>query len=336
MTGSQMPIFLSIVLLIVSGGLSNRVQGAFASARTQAEFEWAVALYTSCTATPAQCWNLVYDPFGVTELDVRIEFATDVIGPGPVSVTGLNNYQLTGFSGVQDLGNNQSAIDLRFSILEGTVPPQEGVNIFELEVPANPSLDRPFAAFNAIANNVSVLDFDDMVVRSVPSTNVNQAPPVMIPVPLPGQCDFDGDGDCDVDDIDMLTMAIANGMPALQFDLSGDDQVDIADISTWLTFAGFENGLASSYRFGDSNLDGCVDAEDLNNVGLSWQLAENRWSRGDFDGSGFVGVQDLNNVGLSWQMCTDDVVVLAAGVPEPQAVFLLLWGIAVPYWHRRR
>jgi hypothetical protein len=63
---------------------------------------------------------------------------------------------------------------------------------------------------------------------------------------------------------------------------------------------------------GDATLDGRVNATDLNQLGIHWQLASRAgWQDGDFNGDGNVNAADLNILGLNWQR--------VAAVTEPEA-----------------
>ncbi len=87
--------------------------------------------------------------------------------------------------------------------------------------------------------------------------------------PTPVGPDFDGDGEVDSDDVDALVGEIVAGTHDLLFDLSDDGLVDDADLSQWLGQAATINGFTAPYLPGDSNLDGSVNALDLNNLALS-------------------------------------------------------------------
>ena len=54
---------------------------------------------------------------------------------------------------------------------------------------------------------------------------------------------------------------------------------------------------------GDANLDGRVDAQDLNVLGINWRRTGDclRWSNGDFNSDRFVDAADLNVVGINWR-----------------------------------
>jgi len=86
------------------------------------------------------------------------------------------------------------------------------------------------------------------------------------------------------------------------------------------------------FKLGDTNLDGLVNATDLNVLGNNW-LAEDAagWSAGDFTGDGRVDTQDLNLVGVNWQ---SDIRPASAAVPEPQLSCLVLALLASPLLRR--
>ncbi len=52
---------------------------------------------------------------------------------------------------------------------------------------------------------------------------------------------------------------------------------------------------------GDANLDGRVDAQDLNIIALNWRGTEKTWAEGDFTRDGNVDAADLNALALNWQ-----------------------------------
>jgi T5SS/PEP-CTERM-associated repeat protein/probable HAF family extracellular repeat protein len=155
--------------------------------------------------------------------------------------------------------------------------------------------------------------------------------------PGPFPCDVNADGVCDVADIDLLVEEIIAGTNDAGFDLNGDGVVDVADQDEWRSLAAAEHGFSDAYLYGDANLDGAVDASDLNVVGLNWRQTSNGWSQGDFDCSGFVDAGDLNLLALNWQGSTP-VPAAAQAVPEPSYLGLLVSG-CVAAWvltHVRR
>ncbi len=77
--------------------------------------------------------------------------------------------------------------------------------------------------------------------------------------------------------------------------------------------------IATRALLGDANLDGTVNAADLNAVALNWLGNEATWSTGDITGDGTVDAQDLNKLALNWQESVPQV----ANVPEPSSAVLL-------------
>ena len=122
--------------------------------------------------------------------------------------------------------------------------------------------------------------------------------------------DLTGDGIVDVHDIDTLTIAVASGRTQSAYDITGDGTVDAADISQLATTIGILPG--------DANLDGIINANDLNAVGRHW-LQSNcvDWSRGEFTGDGIVDVADLKVIGLRWLQAATPRAATAA-LPPPQ------------------
>ena len=139
-------------------------------------------------------------------------------------------------------------------------------------------------------------------------------------------CDLDVDGSCDSVDIDLLMNAVAAGSNEAQFDLNADGGVDDLDRNDWLASAGPENGFSDSYLVGDANLDGSVDAQDLNALALTWQTANAMWTDGNFTGAD-TNVADLNALALNWQQSVAEAAPSAA-IPEPCGLWLLVLAIA--------
>jgi hypothetical protein len=137
--------------------------------------------------------------------------------------------------------------------------------------------------------------------------------------------DFNEDGVLTAADIDLLTTEIASQGLDPVFDLSGNGVVDEADLTTWLFDAAQHNGFSEAYLTGDANLDGSVDAGDLNNLALSWRQEVSLWSSGDFTANGTVDAADLNALAINWRQS----IPLAATVPEPSSFFLNLLGVVL-------
>jgi hypothetical protein len=65
---------------------------------------------------------------------------------------------------------------------------------------------------------------------------------------------------------------------------------------------------------GDANLDGRVDAADLNVVALNWRGNNKTWTQGDFTGDGIVDAADLNELALNWQSGVEGQALAATSV----------------------
>ncbi len=140
-------------------------------------------------------------------------------------------------------------------------------------------------------------------------------------------CDFDADGDCDIVDLDELQYVGLGGTDS-KYDLDNSGGIiDSGDTFAWLE----SNGTVP----GDADLDGDVDANDLNAVGISWQSNNvASWAGGDFDGNGMVDAGDLNLLGLNWQFGI--AAAANAAVPEPATGWLFGLGVMSTLLLRRK
>ncbi len=160
--------------------------------------------------------------------------------------------------------------------------------------------------------------------------------------PSPLVADFNGDGSVTCSDAESLYGAIRDQQRLDQFDLNGDEMVDTLDMERFLPRAADDRGF-SSIVVGDANLDGIVDASDLNRVGRNWQQTNiASWCDGDFNVDGIVDARDLNALGQRWQSDTiarSSVVASrtspTAVVPEPTSSRLQLL-LLLGYWVRRK
>ncbi len=128
--------------------------------------------------------------------------------------------------------------------------------------------------------------------------------------------DFDEDHYRTAADIDLLSQAVLAGNFDPVFDLNSDGLLDSSDRNVLV------HDLVNTY-FGDANLDGMVNASDLNEVGFNW-LGAAGWAGGDFTGDGLVNAADLNVLGFQWQKGVGPGT--ASPLPEPAAAWLSFSG----------
>ena len=161
--------------------------------------------------------------------------------------------------------------------------------------------------------------------------------PVNMAVPLTDLIgDFSGNDMLDIADIDLLTAQIDSPSSRLGFDISGDGTVDDTDLAKWRSDAATHNGFGEPYLVGDSNLDGMVNAADLNNLALNWGADVSSWSAGDFNADGRISALDLNGLAVNWGRSIPIAATVKAPVPEPSAVLLTLVGLTMAWGLRRR
>ncbi|MEM7311756.1 MAG: lamin tail domain-containing protein, partial [Planctomycetota bacterium] len=112
---------------------------------------------------------------------------------------------------------------------------------------------------------------------------------------VPGGGDFNQDGAYNCNDIDALVVEIAAGTNNSDFDMNGDNLVNLDDRDEWLAEAGAENLVSgNAYLLGDANLDGVVDVSDFNIWNGNKFTSTAAWCDGDFNADGVVDVSDFN------------------------------------------
>ena len=139
--------------------------------------------------------------------------------------------------------------------------------------------------------------------------------------------DFSGDRVFSATDIDMLNAEIVVGSDNPALDLTDDGVVDDADLLEWRSVAASRNGFNEPYLLGDSDLDGVVDAVDLNNLALNWRQNVATWSQGDFTADGVVDSADLNALAVNWARSITIASAISAPVPEPSPWLLAVFGL---------
>ncbi|QDU32235.1 hypothetical protein KS4_02660 [Poriferisphaera corsica] len=86
------------------------------------------------------------------------------------------------------------------------------------------------------------------------------------------------------------------------------------------------------YQFGDANLDGLIDALDLNTIAVNFGKDNVSWDTGDFNGDGVVDAIDLNVVAVNFNtsngtnLTAADLFPHLIAVPEPSTLILLSLG----------
>jgi hypothetical protein len=103
--------------------------------------------------------------------------------------------------------------------------------------------------------------------------------------------DFNYNGLLESEDLDALSAQVRSGSDPINFDLNNDRLVDQSDRRNWVS------ELMNTY-FGDSNLDGEFNSQDLIAVFQAGQYEDgisgnSTWSAGDWDGNGDFDSGDL-------------------------------------------
>ena len=196
-----------------------------------------------------------------------------------------------------------TAVEVGTELADGRVSPMKMVNF--------PIQDRDFG----LLNENGLLLFDVAVAW------------LLSDGPLGPICDFDGSGSCDISDLDELLDNLGSDDSTYDLDNSGGN-ITLDDRDAWLAEASSLSNPTREYRPGDTDLDGDVDAGDLNNLGVAWQSTDNPgWADGDFNGDDTVNANDLNDLAVNWLHGTTP----AAAVPEPKAslVFMAVFAAIV-------
>ena len=151
--------------------------------------------------------------------------------------------------------------------------------------------------------------------------------------------DFNGDLNWDCADIDALVAEVVAGTNNAAFDMNGDGEVNVQDITGaggWLEVGGANNPDQTGgnpFLVGDANLNGSVDVSDFNVWNMNKFTNTAEWCAGDFNADGSVDVSDFN----LWNMAKFQSSDVAA-VPEPSCgwVALLIGLLAMRRVHQER
>ena len=142
------------------------------------------------------------------------------------------------------------------------------------------------------------------------------------PVVVPG--DVTGDHVVDAADIEAVYNAIGEPYDA-KYDLNEDSGVDQADVDALV-----RDILLTEY--GDSTLDGAVDAADLSLTAANWMHCARGWAQGDSSGDGCVNAADLSLLADYWQFQRP----AGSEVPAPPALLLGAASLAALLTRRNR
>jgi len=151
--------------------------------------------------------------------------------------------------------------------------------------------------------------------------------------------DFDTNRLLESGDLEQLYDVVAAGTNDADFDLHNpaDGLVNADDLHLWI------DQLFGSAP-GDLDLDGDVDADDLDVLAGNWQQAVTAYADGDINGSGFVDIADLGTLASNWLFGVEgsamsfDLALASSGlptVPEPSGLALLVAGGLVAVRRRR-
>ena len=136
------------------------------------------------------------------------------------------------------------------------------------------------------------------------------------------QGDFNGNAKLDTADLDLLAKELQNDRNVELFDVNSDNAVDFSDRQHWVV------DLANTY-FGDANLDGQFDTNDLVIVTAAGFYETNDtalWSQGDWNGDGAFTTNDLV-LALEQGGYEQGPRAAVSAVPEPSVSLLLVIGL---------
>lgn len=136
--------------------------------------------------------------------------------------------------------------------------------------------------------------------------------------------DFNADGVVDVVDVNLLLTEVNVATGNLDFDLTGDSQVNIDDITELVA-------VEMNTYIGDANLDGEFNTGDLVAIFQAGQYEDDvvgtsTWETGDWNGDAEFGTGDLLFAFQQGGFEQGPRAALAAAIPEPTASSLLALG----------
>lgn len=287
-------------------------------------------------------WDDISIPDGRTILDAWFDFnVRDIGNPHQAfrvlqdwnedEVTWNNaqngsSWQVAGASGAEDIGMEVGAMVGRdfgafIWVLGGinAMPFNEDGLAMVTEWLDDPSTNHGILIGHSSGNTSNNLMMDSKEAPEIenrPALKISLAPVVTELVPG----DFTLDDEVTADDLTVMCGAIRSGADHAVYDLDNSGgPANLSDLDVLLAGLGTTSG--------DANLDGRVNAADLNVIGQNWLETGDHlgWGSGDFTCDGEVGPGDLNQVGRNWQfgVARAPRAALAANVqmtPERQSI----------------
>ncbi len=151
--------------------------------------------------------------------------------------------------------------------------------------------------------------------------------------------DANGDGVVDADDIDILAansdVAGAGALMQEMYDLTGDLNT-VFSSAAGSDASAMVRGILGT-EFGDANLDGMVDIDDLSALSGGFGASAG-WAGGNFDGNGIVDIDDLSTLSGSFGFSAMPAFAAPSqgAVPEPSCLLLAASSLAGLGLLRRR
>jgi hypothetical protein len=262
------------------------------------------------------------------DVDVLLRnLGTMAIGASPGQATGLDFVQeATGELQIELQGTGLTDYD-RFD-LTGQAQLDGGLDV-SLIGGFMPTLGDSFTILSALVGvNGQFATLDLPALNAGLAWDVSYDPTLvnLMVIQMAGNPDFNQDGNLDCLDVDGLVAEIAAGTNGGVFDLTGDGQVTIDDLDSWLAQAGAAQlPSGNAYLYGDANLDGNVDGQDF----VTWNgnkfTSGNGWCGADFNADGTTNGQDF----VLWNSNKFTSADGISAVPEPASLMLLVLAFAL-------
>jgi Concanavalin A-like lectin/glucanases superfamily/Type I phosphodiesterase / nucleotide pyrophosphatase len=227
----------------------------------------------------------------------HIAFTIDRNGPTRLFIDGA----LAGEIATSTLGSLDGAFNFRLL--------NDGTGAYTTGTVTNLSVDE-FGAWNRLLSTDEILALATQ------------------PIGIPFSGDFNHDGTWDCLDIDPLVAQIAMGGAVENYDLNGDGQINLADVSAWLVLAGSQElPSGAPYLFGDASLDGNVDGTDFGIWNAAKFTSTLGWCQGDFNADGVADGSDFGIWNTAKFTSSDATAVIPEGGLSGWGLLLVALGI---------